>query len=251
MTTAHRATWKPAKGGDGEQGSFMLHAPASAAAARDAPAHTALKTRAALQGQGKVEKHVQQRGPVRAALRDALAARERAARRARTVAAALQLPAPAHVPGPLGAASAAANAGLDDDVVLEDGNDDDDGNDDKDEESSDDVDDDSEDDDDELRAELARIRAERAAERAAADVAKAAIGNPLLLRLGGESAAGATDDESVAGGSSSAAFGVKRRWDDDVVFKNQARREAKPGVRFINDTIRNDFHRRFLKRYVR
>ncbi|MBA0816453.1 hypothetical protein Gohar_001117, partial [Gossypium harknessii] len=46
-------------------------------------------------------------------------------------------------------------------------------------------------------------------------------------------------------------FGVKRRWDDDVVFKNQARGETKPQKRFINDTIRNDFHRKFLLKYMK
>ena len=44
---------------------------------------------------------------------------------------------------------------------------------------------------------------------------------------------------------------VKRRWDDDVVFKNQARGEPKVQKRFINDTIRSDFHRRFLTRYIK
>ncbi|CAN7050257.1 unnamed protein product [Brassica oleracea var. botrytis] len=39
-------------------------------------------------------------------------------------------------------------------------------------------------------------------------------------------------------------------WDDDVVFKNQARGEMKAPKRFINDTIRNDFHRKFLHRYM-
>merc|ERR1712146_399324 len=38
---------------------------------------------------------------------------------------------------------------------------------------------------------------------------------------------------------------LSRRWDDDVVFKNQARDEPKLKKRFVNDTIRNDFHRRF------
>ena len=33
-------------------------------------------------------------------------------------------------------------------------------------------------------------------------------------------------------------FGVKRRWDDDVVFKNQDRGAPKKQQRFINDTIR-------------
>nr|GLL22499.1 protein CWC15 homolog [Ipomoea trifida]GMC72373.1 protein CWC15 homolog [Ipomoea batatas]GMC74470.1 protein CWC15 homolog [Ipomoea batatas]GMC75567.1 protein CWC15 homolog [Ipomoea batatas]GMC76381.1 protein CWC15 homolog [Ipomoea batatas] len=46
-------------------------------------------------------------------------------------------------------------------------------------------------------------------------------------------------------------FNVKRRWDDDVVFKNQARGEAKAPKRFINDTIRNDFHRKFLHKYMK
>lgn len=41
------------------------------------------------------------------------------------------------------------------------------------------------------------------------------------------------------------------RWDDDVVFKNQARGETKVAKRFINDTIRNDFHRKFLQKYMK
>ncbi|KAJ4977268.1 hypothetical protein NE237_002374 [Protea cynaroides] len=46
-------------------------------------------------------------------------------------------------------------------------------------------------------------------------------------------------------------FNVKRRWDDDVVFKNQSRGETKAPKRFINDTIRNDFHRKFLQKYMK
>ncbi|KAK3021534.1 hypothetical protein RJ639_046482 [Escallonia herrerae] len=46
-------------------------------------------------------------------------------------------------------------------------------------------------------------------------------------------------------------FNVKRRWDDDVVFKNQARGETKIVKRFINDTIRSDFHRKFLQKYMK
>ena len=41
------------------------------------------------------------------------------------------------------------------------------------------------------------------------------------------------------------------RWDDDVVFKNQARGETKTPKRFINDTIRSDFHRKFLHKYMK
>ena len=45
-------------------------------------------------------------------------------------------------------------------------------------------------------------------------------------------------------------FSIKRRWDDDVVFKNQARDEPNAKKRFINDTVRSDFHIKFLKRYI-
>ena len=62
-------------------------------------------------------------------------------------------------------------------------------------------------------------------------------GNPLLA------------DVSDGGGAD---FSVKRRWGDDAIFKNQARDEPKHATkRFINDTVRNDFHRKFLKRYIR
>ena len=44
---------------------------------------------------------------------------------------------------------------------------------------------------------------------------------------------------------------LKRRWDEDVVFRNQARGEPKAARRFINDTIRNDFHKRFLDKYMK
>ena len=42
-------------------------------------------------------------------------------------------------------------------------------------------------------------------------------------------------------------FNVKRRWDDDVVFKNQARgTEDKTHKEFVNDLLRSDFHKRFM-----
>ena len=43
---------------------------------------------------------------------------------------------------------------------------------------------------------------------------------------------------------------LKRRWDDDVVFRNQTRTEPKKPRRFVNDTVRSDFHRRFLAKYI-
>ncbi|KNE64394.1 hypothetical protein AMAG_09417 [Allomyces macrogynus ATCC 38327] len=106
----------------------------------------------------------------------------------------------------------------------------------------DDDDDDSEDETEALMRELEKIKRERAEERERQEAAKRAeeeealmAGNPLL-NLG----RGAPAD-----------FSIKKRWDDDVVFKNQARTEEKPVRRFINDTIRSDFHRKFLHKYVR
>jgi protein CWC15 len=45
-------------------------------------------------------------------------------------------------------------------------------------------------------------------------------------------------------------WGRPCRWDDDVVFKNQARDEPALKKRFVNDTIRNDFHRKFLMKFI-
>ncbi|KAF2481733.1 Pre-mRNA-splicing factor Cwf15/Cwc15 [Neohortaea acidophila] len=113
-------------------------------------------------------------------------------------------------------------------------------------EASDD-DDDEEDETAELMRELARIKAERAeaaakvaAEQAAKDAEQRekdiALGNPLLNPK--------TDKGE---------YGVKRRWDDDVVFKNQARGTEERGKekRFVNDLLRSDFHRKFMQKYVR
>lgn len=44
---------------------------------------------------------------------------------------------------------------------------------------------------------------------------------------------------------------MKRKWNDDVVFRNQGKTEPERKKRFINDTIRNDFHRQFMKKYIR
>ncbi|KAK1663073.1 hypothetical protein QYE76_051239 [Lolium multiflorum] len=48
--------------------------------------------------------------------------------------------------------------------------------------------------------------------------------------------------------SNSGSFNEKRRWDYDVVFKNQANGETKTPKPFMNDPISRDFHRKFLHR---
>merc|ERR1739838_28651 len=106
-------------------------------------------------------------------------------------------------------------------------------------------DDDDDDDTEALVAELKKIKNERAEERAKAEIEKKEderirtenilSGNPLLnnARPNGD-------------------FAVKRRWDDDVVFKNCARGLSdKPKQSFINDTLRSEFHKKFMDKYVK
>lgn len=114
------------------------------------------------------------------------------------------------------------------------------------EEDDDDSEEDSDDEEDEeaeLQRELEKIRRERAEKREKEEREKAAaeeeerekdiaLGNPLLNPKN---------------------FNMKRRWDDDVVFKNQARGTEDKGKKkeFINDLLRSDFHKRFMSKYVR
>lgn len=77
------------------------------------------------------------------------------------------------------------------------------------------------------REERERARAEE--EERERDIAR---GNPLLNKVD---------------------YSVKRRWDDDVVFRNQARDVDERGKKkeFVNDTLRSDFHKRFMDKYVK
>ncbi len=127
--------------------------------------------------------------------------------------------------------------------------------------------DESEDDDDdeeaELQAELERIREERAA----AQAKKAQEEKEMSEKVKRENALKSNplvdfgDDSAKVSNycinTSCFAFcwfsifpQIKRRWNDDVVFRNQARDEPEHKKRFINDTIRSDFHRSFLKKFV-
>jgi protein CWC15 len=110
--------------------------------------------------------------------------------------------------------------------------------------SSDEESDDEDDDEAELQAELERIRAERAAakERKEEEERK-------------EQESKAYDEAKIAvmrenGGEGESAR-VKRRWNDDVVFRNQATEEGSKKPRFINDPLRSDFHRKFMRKYLK
>jgi len=112
-----------------------------------------------------------------------------------------------------------------------------------DEEENSDADSDDEDDTAELLAELQRIKRDRAEEIMKKEQLRRQeeerirtenllAGNPLL--------------------NGPSEFKVNRRWDDDVVFKNCAKDDDKPKNKgFINDTIRSEFHKRFMDKYVK
>lgn len=105
-------------------------------------------------------------------------------------------------------------------------------------EGSDNEDDDSEDEDDpaELLAELNRIKQERAAEEKKREEER-------RLKEEERSKLSVEDDSS--------SFAIKRRWDDDVPFKNCARDEPDPKRKlYVNDTLRQEFHRKFMDKYI-
>merc|ERR1712124_100590 len=108
---------------------------------------------------------------------------------------------------------------------------------------------DSSDDEDEIRKELAKIKAERAAlqrqkEQENEEANKISENerilrdNPLLWQ------------EQNNGNEVDGDYSLEKKWYEDVVFKNQARDQPKHKKRFINDTVRNDFHCKFLNKYV-
>lgn len=102
---------------------------------------------------------------------------------------------------------------------------------------------DEEDEEAELMRELEKIkkeRAEEAARKAALEAdrrAESMIHSNPLVSVPGRAAPseGAT---------------IKKKWYEETVFRHQAKDEGQKKKRFINDTTRNDFHRRFLDRFI-
>ena len=88
----------------------------------------------------------------------------------------------------------------------------------------------------ERKEEQERKQREKEAVEAAQAERDAMMGNPLLAEQQGE------EDGD---------FTIRRKWWEDTVFRNQAKGEPQYKKRFINDTLRNDFHKRFLNKYVK
>ncbi|KAH8291737.1 hypothetical protein KR018_012633 [Drosophila ironensis] len=116
---------------------------------------------------------------------------------------------------------------------------------------------DSDDDDAALLAELQKIKHERLQETARKEAEKRQederirmenilAGNPLINYEPG-TAASAAGRASGLGGD----LKIKRRWDDDVVFKNCARSAPEKKTHFINDALRSEFHKKFMDKYIK
>eukprot|EP00930_Biecheleria_cincta_P003658 TRINITY_DN104586_c0_g1_i1.p1 TRINITY_DN104586_c0_g1~~TRINITY_DN104586_c0_g1_i1.p1 ORF type:complete len:228 (-),score=75.83 TRINITY_DN104586_c0_g1_i1:62-745(-) len=220
MTTAHRPTWNSAIASGSNPSGNMFVAQTTKVNNRDAASFKKIKFREA--SQGLVEDR-----PSRADMAEALERKEKDARDERE-----------------GKVKEKKRPSMADNPFPEDADEELPSDDDKKANAlGDDSDDDDDDDEDaeELMRELAKIKQEREAEAESKKALEAKQdrrvqreevmrGNPLLA-----------DGQDLS---------LKRKWDDDTVFKNQARTAPKQKQRYINDSVRSDFHKKFLSKYV-
>ena len=256
MTTAHRPTWKAAVGKASEGGWSAGGSGAAGLSVLDMPAHTKLKFRTGKQVVDrqkslkesllkleKAEKEASKRLLQRSAV-DEDVEKEGRLKLLKQTAEVDEVAIQSKYDD--ADASDASDAEADGDGWSEAENDDLDASSSDEDDSDDDDDSDDEDEEAALQAELAKIRAERATVKRKKEEEEAAqneeqleeaalLGNPLLA---------ATNNNGNSGR-------LKRRWNEDVVFRNQAKGEPEVKKRFINDTVRNDFHKRFLNKFIR
>ncbi|XP_053564580.1 spliceosome-associated protein CWC15 homolog [Bombina bombina] len=227
MTTAARPTFEPARGGRGK-GEGDLSQLSKQYSSRDLPSHTKIKYRQTTQD---APEEVRSRD-----FRRELEERERVVVREKNRDRPTREHASSISKKPRLDQIPAANLDADDPLT--------------DEEEDEDSDDDSDDDTAALIAELEKIKKERAEEQARKELEQKAeeerirmenilSGNPLL--------------NLTVPAQALASFKVKRRWDDDVVFKNCAKGvdEMKKEKRFVNDTLRSEFHKKFMEKYIK
>ncbi|KAJ3555025.1 hypothetical protein NM688_g2803 [Phlebia brevispora] len=254
MSTAHRPTWDPAQAKDVKGGSRQF-------SVRDMAAHTKLKFRQP--GQTSVDE-VKKRD-----LRAELLAAEAEARDKKRKA---EGKPPLAVEN--GAADEEANKRrklLQEAIEMDKDEDEDEersqkgegeskhGDDEEDEDEDSDEDEDDEDDTAELLRELEKIKRERAEEKerqdreqseqtAAEREYEVATANPLL------NLAAALGQTPGVNTTIPGTFAVKRRWDDDLIFKNQAmgdRDKDKRSGQFVNDLLRTEFHKKFMAKFIK
>lgn len=250
MTTAHRPTFDPARGKELPKGPAYHQ--------RLLPAHTKLKTRQPGQG-GDADRQVRDlRAELLAAEAAAIAKKGGKGKSVDENEGGVASPSnkraleDTRIDGDDGDGEAEADMEAKRRRILEEtrdidaDSDGDGGGGDSDSDSSEEDSDDEEDETAELLRELEKIKRERAEQREKEEREKReaeqaqkefdiARGNPLLNP------------------KSTAEFNIKRRWDDDVIFKNQARGADERGKKkeFVNDLLRSDFHKKFMNKYVR
>ncbi|OAX37787.1 Cwf15/Cwc15 cell cycle control protein [Rhizopogon vinicolor AM-OR11-026] len=254
MSTAHRPTWDPAQARDVKGGSRQF-------SVRDMAAHTKLKFRQT--GQTSVGEVA--RRDLRAEL---LAAEEEARNKKRK----------AEGKPPLPVTNGNAMEGIEDESnkrrkllqeALELDKDDEDEDEKEDEKAAEseaqengaedeesDEESDEEDETAELMRELEKIKKERAEEKsrvereqsasaAVAREAEIATSNPLL------NLAAALGQSPGISTTVPGTFSVKRRWDDDLIFKNQAANQKDKSGHFVNDLLRTEFHKKFMAKFIK
>ncbi|KAA1476982.1 Cwf15/Cwc15 cell cycle control protein [Dentipellis sp. KUC8613] len=271
MSTAHRPTWDPAQARDVKGGSRQF-------SVRDMAAHTKLKFRQPGQTSTSDVKKRDLRAELLAAEADARAKKRKAAglpaeepsangglltngdgdeesnKRRRVLEEAMEL-----------------DRDADSDEEKESGDGDEDGSEsgkgkgkakadsDADDDEDDEEDSDEEDDTAELLRELEKIKRERAEEKARLEAAEGAVAaaardeeiataNPLL------NLAAALGQGPGVSTTAPGTFAVKRRWDDDLIFKNQAmgsRDKESRQPQFVNDLLRTEFHKKFMSRFIK
>ncbi|KAJ3867424.1 Pre-mRNA-splicing factor Cwf15/Cwc15 [Lentinula novae-zelandiae] len=255
MSTAHRPTWDPAQARDVKGGSRQV-------SVRDMPSHTKLKFRQIGQtSTSEVDKRD---------LRAELLAAEQEARNKKRKAEGLPLEVE-DTPAPVADDETNKRRKLLQDAIELDKDDDDEeeeeedeketernkGQDDNEDENSDDDESDEEDDTAALLRELEKIKRERAEDKArlereqsASEAASREIdiatANPLL------NLAAALGQPTNINTTAPGTFAVKRRWDDDLIFKNQAMSSRdKPQGQFVNDLLRTEFHKKFMSKFIK
>ncbi|KAG6829821.1 hypothetical protein H0H92_003364 [Tricholoma furcatifolium] len=255
MSTAHRPTWDPAQARDVKGGSRQF-------SARDMAAHTKLKFRQI----GQTSTDEVKKRDLRAEL---LLAEQEARNKKRKAEGKPPLPiegTPAEADDETNKRRKLLEEAMamdkdDDDEEEEEEEEEKKGQKEEDDEDSDEEDSEEEDDEDEtaeLLRELEKIKRERAEEKArqeqqesatsaAAREAEIATGNPLL-----NLAAALGQDAPGLSTNVPGTFSVKRRWDDDLIFKNQAMntRDKDKGGQFVNDLLRTEFHKFVLSQPV-
>ncbi|KAI6043502.1 Cwf15 Cwc15 cell cycle control protein [Pisolithus marmoratus] len=258
MSTAHRPTWDPAQAKDVKGGSRQY-------SVRDMAAYTKLKFRQP--GQTSVGEVA--RKDLRAEL---LAAEEEARNRKRKAEGKPPLPALTNGTPYGGDEDEEASKRrkmlqealeLDKDEDDDEDNKSDDGasqkanNDAMEESEEEESEEEEEDDTDELLRELEKIKRERAEEKvrqereesvaqAAAREIEIATSNPLL------NLAAALGQSPGVNTTVPGTFSVKRRWDDDLIFKNQAINQKKDSSgQFVNDLLRTEFHKKFMAKFIK